>query len=338
MTPRVSVLLTTRNGAAWLGETLDSVLTQRFADFEVVVVDDASTDATPQVLASRADPRLLVLRSERRLGVAEARNFGFSACRGAYVAAQDHDDLSRPQRLAVQAGYLDRHPDIVLLGSEVLIEAAGRTRRTDHLPGATPALLRWMLHVDNPLTWSSVMFRAGAVRLLGRFMRPAFEPADDFDFYHRLLGVGGIARLDDVLLVYRWHAANASHGLMPQIDDRAAAVLAEAYRPWLGVAADEAAVLVVRHLSDRRPVPDAATLARLGEVLEQVLAGFCAGRAPDPAVQAHAARVWWLAARAAIRSGVPGALRQWRSARLLRSGFSPGVLDVMEAVAIGALR
>ena len=99
---QVSVLLTTYNGADFLRETLDSVLAQRFSDFEVVVVDDASTDATPDVLAACADPRVRLLRSPRQLGVAEARNFGFSHCRGVYIAAQDHDDLSRPHRLARQ--------------------------------------------------------------------------------------------------------------------------------------------------------------------------------------------------------------------------------------------
>ena len=340
--PRVSVLLTTHNGAAFLRPTLDSVLAQSFQDFELVVVDDASTDATPQLLAACADPRLRILRSDRRLGVAEARNVGFAACRGTFIAAQDHDDLSRPDRLAVQLRYLERHPDIVLAGGEVLIEVAGRLDPTDHLPGATPALLRWMLHVDNPLTWSTVMVRADAARRLGRFMRPEFEPADDFDLYHRLLAQGGIARLDDTLGVYRWHAANASHALMGRIHDRAAAVLARAYAPWLGSAAPEAAGLVVRHLSDRQPVPDAPTLARLGDVLQAVLAGFCAATSPDPdaraRIEAHAARSWWLAARAAIRSGVPGALRGWREATSLRRNFRPGVAELAKSLAVGGVR
>ena len=339
---RLSVLLTTHNGAAFLRETLDSVLAQSFADYELVVVDDASTDSTPLLLAACTDPRLRVLRSDRQLGVAEARNFGFAACRGTYVAAQDHDDLSCPDRFAVQLAYLDRHPDIVLAGSEVLISSEGRLRRTDHLPGTTPALLRWMLHVDNPLTWSSVMFRADAVRRLGRFMRQEFEPADDFDLFHRLLSQGGIARLDETLCVYRWHRTNTSHYQTARMFDRAAAVLERAYRPWLGDAAPDAASLVVRHLSDRRPAPNSATLARLGHALERILSGYCAATLPDPAttarIKAHAARSWWLAARAAIRSGAPGALRRWHEASALRLGFHPTAADVAGSLAIGAVR
>src|SRR5208337_238122 len=129
-----------------------------------------------------------------------------------------------------------------------LISEHGGLRRTDHLPGGTPALMRWMLHLDNPITWSSVMFRAEAVRRLDRFMRREYEPADDFDLHHRLLALGGIARLDETLAVYRWHRTNTSHGQMDQMFDRAGAVLAETYRPWLGEDAPAAAALVVRHL------------------------------------------------------------------------------------------
>jgi hypothetical protein len=274
--------------------------------------------------------------------VAEARNFGFPHCRGAYIAAQDHDDLSRPERLAVQAAYLDAHPDVVLVGSEVLISEHGRLRRTDHLPGSTPALLRWMLHLDNPLTWSSVMFRADAVRRLGRFMRAEYEPADDFDLHHRLLALGGIARLDETLVVYRWHQTNTSHGQMDRMFNRAAAVLTNAYRPWLGEDAAAAAALVVRHLVDRQPASDTATLARLGGVLERLLAGFCAATAPDPAtaaqIEAYTARVWWLATRAAMRSGSPTALRRWRDAAGLRTGFRPTARDIAGSLAVGTVR
>jgi hypothetical protein len=339
---QVSVLLTTYNGADFLRETLDSVLAQRFSDFEIVAVDDASTDATPDVLAACTDPRLRVVRSPRRLGVAEARNFGFSHCRGAYIAAQDHDDLSRPERLAVQAAWLDSHPDVVLVASEVLISEHGRLRRTDHLPGGAPGLMRWMLHLDNPITWSSVMFRAEAVRRLGQFMRPEYEPADDFDLHHRLLALGGIARLDDTLAVYRWHQANTTYGQMERMDDRAAAVLADAYRPWLGEDAPAAAALVVRHLVDRRPAPDAATLARLGRVLERLRAGFCAATAPDPAtraqIEAHTAHVWWLATRAAVRSGSPTALWCWSDAAGLRTGWRPTARDIAGSLAAGTVR
>jgi hypothetical protein len=340
MPPRVSVLMTTWNGAAGIAASIASILGQSFTDFELVVVDDGSTDGTAAILAGIADPRLVVLRPPRNLGIVGARNLGFAACRGEYLAALDHDDLSHPERLARQVAHLERHPGVVLLGTGVAIEAGGRQRATGHPPGLTPLLLRWMLLVDNPFTWSSVMLRTAALRRLGGFLRPEAEYADDFDLYHRLLAVGEVDRLEAVLTTYRWHAGNTTHAQGGPLSERAAAVLAAAYRPWLGPAAPMAAALAVRHLSDRQPVPDAATLARLGAVLARVLEGFCAGL-PQPsraAVEAAAARLWWRVVRSAVRSGNPGLLGLHAAQPGLRRGFRPGVADVAGCFGIGLLR
>ncbi len=233
--PRVSVLMTTRNGARFIRDSIDSVLAQTRTDFELIIVDDGSTDETPSLLAGYDDPRLRVIRPERNLGVAEARNFGLAVCRGEYVAALDHDDISLPERLAVQVRYLDAHPEVVLAGTEVLLRMQdGRTLPTDHVPGSSPALVHWMLHVDNPFTWSSVMIRAAALRRLGIFLRREAEPADDFDLYHRLSGIGALARLNETLTIYRWHAGNTTYAQSERLFASACATLARAYEPWLG--------------------------------------------------------------------------------------------------------
>nr|WP_294516312.1 glycosyltransferase [uncultured Rhodopila sp.] len=341
--PRVSVLMTTHDGAAFIRDSIDSVLAQTLADFELVVVDDVSTDATPAVLAGYGDPRLRVVRPQRNLGVAGARNFGLAACRGAYIAAHDHDDISLPERLAVQVAHMDAHPEVVLAGTEVLLRMQdGRILPTDHAPGSSPALLRWMLHVDNPFTWSSVMIRAAALRRLGTFMRREAEPADDFDLYHRLLGIGALARLDETLTIYRWHAGNTTYAQAERLFASACAILARAYEPLLGAGSMHAARLVVHHLTDRQPVRDLATLERLGAVLDRLLAGFQGIYAADAAaleqIEAHAGRVWWRVVRSAIRSGLPLAVARHVACRRLRSGFSPAWHDVAVSVAVGAVR
>ncbi|HZF74385.1 MAG TPA: glycosyltransferase family 2 protein [Acetobacteraceae bacterium] len=265
--PRVSVLVTTHNGAPWLGATLDSVLAQDFRDFELVVVDDASTDRTPVLLAGYAarDHRVRVLTAPRNLGVVGARNHGFAACRGENVALLDHDDLSRPGRLGAQVAHLDAHPEVVLLGTGVMVDTDGRLRPDPPAP-CDPLGLRWALHLGNPLTWSSVMLRGTVARRLRPFLRAEYEYADDFDLYHRMLGLGAAARLDAPLTVYRWHRSNTTHREAGPLFDRAVAVLARAYRLWLGTDAADGAALAVRHLSHRQPVRDLATLDRVGQV------------------------------------------------------------------------
>ncbi len=95
-----------------------------------MVDSDASTDATPSVLAAIADPRLRVLRRAANGGVVAARNAGLAAARRRYVAALDHDDLSHPDRTARQVAYLDAHSTVVLVATEIEIEAAGAPHRT----------------------------------------------------------------------------------------------------------------------------------------------------------------------------------------------------------------
>lgn len=339
--PRVSVLITTRNGAELIGETIASILAQNFTDFEIVVVDDGSTDETPSILAACPDPRLRLHRTPRNLGVVGARNFGFPLCRGEYLAASDHDDLSHPERLALQVDYLDRNPGVVLVGSDVQIAERGRLRSSGHAKGATPRLMRWLLHVDNPLTYSSIMVRAEAIRCLSIFMRREYEFADDYDLYHRLLGIGEIARLDEALTIYRWHSSNTSHVQGGPLLHAAAKILGNAYAPWLGKDAGEAAMLVARHLSGREP-PSPATLRRIGFFLERIKTGFLASHAlaaGDRAlIEHHASRLWWQTARGTIRDGSPQALLEYRSRAALTRQFKPGPADQAGSLAIGALR
>lgn len=305
--PRVSVLMTTRDGAGTIGESIASILTQTMRDFELIVVDDASSDATSELLRSINDPRLIHVRNDRRLGIAGARNRGLAMCRGRYIAFLDHDDLSDPRRLGLQNGYLDAHPDIVLVGTRVRELRDGRLTHEDQPVRTSPALMRLLLHLDNPLAWSSVMLRADALRELDPpLLRPEFEPADDFDLYHRLLERGGIARIDAPLTTYRWHAANASHATGPQMADGATRVLAHAYSPWFGAEAAAAAALVIRHGNRRIAVTDKSTLVRLRDIVRRVGDGMAEMQpAARREIAAGTRRLLWRLTRAGVRSGHP---------------------------------
>src|ERR1700678_3624290 len=109
--PRVSVLVPTYNGVDLVGETLRSILDQGLPDIEVVVVDDGSTDGTPEKVLAIADGRIRLFRTPRNLGPPGARNFGFAHCRGRYIAPVDQDDILLPFRLARQVACLDVHED-----------------------------------------------------------------------------------------------------------------------------------------------------------------------------------------------------------------------------------
>ena len=122
--PGLSVIIPTYNRAALAPEAVASVLAQTWRDFEVLVVDDASTDGTAAALAAFGS-RIRLLRHAFRLGVAAARNLGICAARGQWLAFLDSDDLWRPEKLARQMAYLTAHPKLVLCQTEETWERRG---------------------------------------------------------------------------------------------------------------------------------------------------------------------------------------------------------------------
>lgn len=305
--PTVSVIMAAYNGAALIEETLASLKAQTFTDFEIVVVDDKSTDDTLDVLARWDDPRLRVIAAEANGGPVRARNRAAAAARGRYLAGLDQDDLCLPERFAKQVAYLDAHPETVLVGTAVALLKDGAVAPADYPPHTTPALIRWLLRIGNPLAWSTVMVRADAARRLDPFTDPDRLYAEDFNLYHRLEGLGEIARLDDELLLYRVHAGGASQRYERTMTASACNVLIDAYRPLLGEEAEGAAALVVAHLMTRAPVPDRATLAALGALLVRLqhahLAAHELSREDRRLIRWQTARRWGGVVRASLRAG-----------------------------------
>ena len=324
-TPRVTVLMAAYNGAKLIGESLDSLLAQSFTDFEIVVVDDASTDDTAAVVAGYADPRIRLLRNATNLGVVGARNRAYAAASSDYIAILDQDDLSRPGRLAAQVAHLDSHPASVLVATDIDITEDGSLRESGRGSHAltNPVVLRWMLHIGNPLVHSSVMFRAAAVRQLGTYLRKDYELCEDYDFYLRLLELGDIAILPERLTILREHAGRASKRFEAALNAHATKLLADLYARYLGDDAGEAADLVIRYLAAGDAVPDAAALMRLGGHLDHLLAAYAGAAALSPADRAlvadYTGRLWWRTIRASLRMGrLPFLFRGFESIAITR--------------------
>lgn len=307
MTPAVSVIMAAYNGAGLIGETIASLQAQTLTDFEVVIVDDCSTDSTRDVLRAISDPRFRVIEAEANQGPVRTRNRALAAARGRHIAALDQDDLCAPTRLAEQLAWLEAHPETVLVASatDILI---GNAHAPSDLPAiTTPALVEWMLWICNPLVWSSVMMRGDVVRALAPFTRPELLYAEDFDLYHRLSACGRIARIDRPLLSYRSHEGGASQRYANMMLASATTVLADHYAPIFGDAAAARARLIVTHVMQRAAVPDRATLALLGQTLVTLQHAFITRTGPAPEdrklIRWQTARRWAQIGRAGLRSG-----------------------------------
>src|SRR5690606_198612 len=112
--PVVSVVMAVRNGERHLREAIDSILHQAYPDFELILIDDASTDRTADILASYGDDRIRVLRNDRHLGLSASLNRGIREARGRYIARLDADDVAEPERFARQVDFLDRHGEVAV--------------------------------------------------------------------------------------------------------------------------------------------------------------------------------------------------------------------------------
>lgn len=330
------------NGAGLIGKTLASLSAQTFADFEVLVVDDCSTDDTRDVVRAFPDPRVRLIALEANGGPVRARNRGVAEARGRYIAGLDQDDLCRPERFARQVAWLDANPDIALLGTQVEWLAGTAVAPSRYPVHTTPALVAWLTWIENPLAWSSVMVRADAARALDPFTRPEILYAEDFDLYHRVQAHGGIARLDEPLLLYRRHEGGASQRFTETMERSAARVLTEAHAPLFGEEATDVAWLFVVYLMRGDPVPDRATLVRLGAALATLQAAFLATHpctAEDRRlIKWETARRWATIGRIALRHGTLG-LADVAAVRPDHLGLGHAGLDELVASrALGLMR
>jgi len=201
--PLVSVVMSVYNGERYLREAIESILTQTFADFEFIIIDDGSTDASRDIILSYGDSRIRLVDNERNLGLTRSLNRGLQLARGEYVARQDADDVSMPERLARQVAFLDTNPHIVLLGTWAQeIDAEGRALVTRE-PPCECAAIRWMLLFDNPYIHTSVILRRATVLKEVGFYNEKYAYAQDYDLWSRIARVFPVANLPEQLVKFR---------------------------------------------------------------------------------------------------------------------------------------
>ena len=206
--PKVSVLLPVWDGEAFLEQALESILQQTLTSFELIVIDDGSTDRTAAIaeeFASR-DTRVRVLRFPHE-GLAATLNAGIAAARGEYVARMDADDISVPDRLKKQVAYLDAHPACVAVGAWIeVIDEAGRHLGLKTYVSTHDEISTALLHGASAIAHPTIVVRRVALRAAGGYDGRRY-PSEDLDLWFCLCQRGKLANLGETLLQHRRHKA-----------------------------------------------------------------------------------------------------------------------------------
>ena len=204
---KVSVLTPIyRTDEGFLREAIESVLNQTFRDFELLLLDDCPEDDREKVVRSYDDPRIVYVRNERNLGIAESRNRLMDMAKGEYFAVFDHDDVCRPDRLEKQVAWLDAHPECGVVGGWTRLTTNGAVNtypEGDHD-------VKYGL-MSSPTLWHPAsMIRASVLKESGIRYEAEYSPVEDYMLWMKLLPHTGFHNLQEVMIDYRWHDDNTS--------------------------------------------------------------------------------------------------------------------------------
>lgn len=209
MNPSVSVIMPVYNGELYVRKAIDSLLKQTFTDFELIIINDGSTDRSMEIIESFNDPRILIIKNIKNTGLSAVRNQGLSAARCEFIAILDCDDIALPERLYTQKHFLDNHPSIGLLGTAVdLIDETGKKKGVRWKSEMTVDELRIALLFHNRFAQSSIMLRKSILRQ--EIYREGYAPAEDYDLWLRLAKNAQIQNIPTVYTLYRVHEKGSS--------------------------------------------------------------------------------------------------------------------------------
>lgn len=221
VTPVISVLLPVYNAERYLCLAVESILAQTFGDFELIVINDGSTDGSLEILRHyEAQDQRVRLISRPNTGYVAALNEMIGMANGHFLARMDSDDIAMPDRFHRQLVYLNANARIVAAGSHFeIIDDRGRRLHVQRVPLDNRTIQDLAIRGHTPICHPCVMMRTDAVLAAGRY-DPAMEPAEDLDLFLRLGEIGELANIDSVLMKYRLHDASVSESRAEKQIDR----------------------------------------------------------------------------------------------------------------------
>jgi glycosyltransferase involved in cell wall biosynthesis len=328
--PAVTVLMPVYNGAAFLREAIGSILGQTATGFELLVVNDGSTDDTSAILRATRDSRLRVIDNGANLGLITSLNRGLDAASGEFVARMDADDIALPRRLERQAAFLRSSPGTGLCGT--WFRTIGEGRSTVVRPPAGPEDMAAKLFYESPLAHPTVMFRRALFAEHGLRYSPDFAHAEDYDLWTRAAEVTALANLPEVLLQYRQHAEQVSSAKAAKQDETVQKILLRQLFKVYPQASEAECAAHVAIVRNRLSAEDGLAVGDVESWLRKLIRANDSAAKPFPreAFRRALAFVWWR--YCAPRCAARGVLRTFLASELTKA------LPVRNRLGILALR
>lgn len=212
---KVSVVMPVYNGEKYLRQAIDSILNQSFSDFEFIIINDCSTDATEQIIKSYDDKRIVYVKNDNNIGVAESLNRGFDIAKGEYIARMDADDISLPQRFEKQIEFMDKHNEYGLCGCDI-IKFDDNGNEKQFIYSHSDDEIKVDLLFDSPLPHPGIMIRRTVDETIDLHYDREYEKAEDFELWTRMAEKVRFYNIPEFLLKYREHNLQVSNACNEQ--------------------------------------------------------------------------------------------------------------------------
>ncbi len=209
--PLISLILPAYNSEEYLEEAIISILNQSFKNFEFIIVNDASTDNTQKIIKKYAqkDSRVKFIKNEIQKKIAKSLNIGIEKSSGKYIARMDSDDWAYPERLKLQFDFLEKNPDVVIVGGAIEVCDGNLKILNSRKFYLNNGDIRKHLFKFSPFSHPTIMMRREALNDVGGY-DVFLEVAQDYDLYFRLATIGALANLKNTVLKLRTHSQSAS--------------------------------------------------------------------------------------------------------------------------------
>lgn len=203
--PKISVVMSAYNEEKYVKDAIESILAQSYGDYELIIINDGSTDRTREIVESFKDPRILLVNQENR-GLIRSLNRGIGMARGEYIARHDADDISRPERFAAEAAYLDLHGDVALVGTQAYhMTENGRDVKAYKAPALDYAGIKECLwRGDIPICHGTIMCRKKCLEEIGLY-REKLDLVEEYDLFFRIAEKYPMVNIEEPFYRIRMH-------------------------------------------------------------------------------------------------------------------------------------